>query len=144
MKVVIIAAVILLCILRLEAKHSPAKYMYPTERALVVCHRGDSATFPELSRGAYSSCYFENADFIELDIQITKDFQVIVQHDQGLHSTTNIAEFPIFEDRKTMNGGKDWSTNDFTVGELKLLRRKQRYGMTRNPFLDSFDSILTL
>ena len=37
--------------------------------------------------------YFEGVDFLELDLQVTKDHVMIVCHDEYLNSTNNITLF---------------------------------------------------
>ena len=56
-----------------EAKLTTAPYFYNKDRPLVISHRGSSGHFPEHSLGSYVDAYYGGADFIELDLQITKD-----------------------------------------------------------------------
>ena len=64
-----------------EAKITTAPYFYNKDRPLVISHRGSSGHFPEHSLGGYVDAYYGGADFIELDLQITKDGQLVAQHD---------------------------------------------------------------
>ena len=64
-----------------ESKLTTAQYFYNKERPLVISHRGSFGHFPEHSLGGYVDAYYGGADFIELDLQITKDGQLVAQHD---------------------------------------------------------------
>jgi len=58
-----------------------------------VSHRGSSGTFPEHTEGAYTDCYFQGADFVELDVQLTKDGVLVINHDPTLKDTINIGDY---------------------------------------------------
>jgi len=91
--------------------------------------------FPEHSIGAYSSAYYYGADYVELDLQISKDGHLIVNHDPCLTETTNVKDYEwLWGKRKgswtfypyTDVYKDDYLINDFTLSELKQLRRKMR------------------
>ncbi len=71
----------------------------------VIAHRGYSAKFPENTMKAFKEAENANADGIELDIQLSKDGEVVVIHDEKLNRTTS---------------GKGY-VKDFTLQELKKL-----------------------
>lgn len=109
--------------------------------------------FPEHTIGSYSSAYNEGVDFVELDLQITKDGHLITSHDPCLKDTSNIEDFPEFKDRKgNFYVGSpydkwyrnDWLIHDFTLEEIKKLNRKQRYPQFRNVMLDKMFKYMTL
>lgn len=56
----------------------------------VSAHRGASALYPENSMSAFEGAVELGADWIELDVQETKDGQIIVMHDANLRRTTGI------------------------------------------------------
>ena len=58
---------------KIQSAVSNAPYMRNESRPLVLAHRGDMGAFPEHTYGAYSSAYISGVDFVELDIQISKD-----------------------------------------------------------------------
>ena len=73
---------------------------------------------------------------MELDLQITKDGHLVTNHDPCLKDTTNIEEWEfMYGDRKgnwtflpyTNVYTNDYLIKDFTLSELKTLRRKMRY-----------------
>lgn len=56
-------------------------------RAIVIAHRGASAVAPEHTTAAYDRALQLGADYIELDVQRTKDGVLIVIHDATLDRT---------------------------------------------------------
>ncbi len=56
----------------------------------VTAHRGASAMYPENTMRAFIGAKELGADWIELDVQQTKDQQIIVIHDTSLKRTTGI------------------------------------------------------
>ena len=77
----------------IDAKMSDASYFYNTERPLVIGHRGSFGHFPEESMPSFDDAYYGGADFLEMDLQVTRDNVLICQHDSYLDTTTNIAEY---------------------------------------------------
>lgn len=55
----------------------------------IIAHRGASAYAPENTFAAFEKAVELGADFIELDIQITKDGKLAVIHDDKVDRTTN-------------------------------------------------------
>jgi glycerophosphoryl diester phosphodiesterase len=51
---------------------------------LVIAHRGASASAPENTLAAFRLAAEQGADFVELDVQESKDGQVLVHHDSDL------------------------------------------------------------
>ncbi len=56
----------------------------------VTAHRGASAFYPENTMSAFKGAKKLGADWIELDVQETKDQKVIVIHDTNFKRTTNV------------------------------------------------------
>src|SRR5262249_52585675 len=90
-----------------------------------IAHRGASAYRPEHTEAAYRLAMDQKVDFVEQDLGVTKDSQLICIHDDTLERTTNVAE--VFPDRSTMialgarTPSKHWLVNDFTLAEIKRL-----------------------
>jgi glycerophosphoryl diester phosphodiesterase len=92
--------------------------------ALLIAHRGASGYAPEHTMAAYRLALEQGADFIEPDLQITRDGILIALHDLTLERTTNVAE--VFPDRyreELFRGEtvRRWYANDFTLEELRRL-----------------------
>ncbi|MFW5996019.1 MAG: glycerophosphodiester phosphodiesterase family protein [Halanaerobiaceae bacterium] len=79
----------------------------------VIAHRGASIEAPESTAPAYIMARDRGADYLEVDLQRTKDGEIVVFHDRTLERTSNVAE--IFPDRENDEVG------EFTLAELKKL-----------------------
>ncbi len=100
----------------------------PPERAnahgpILIAHRGASAYAPEHSTEAYDMGIEQGADFVEPDLQITKDGVLIALHDFTLTRTTNVRDvFPARSQRERRGELVDqWHANDFTLDEIRQL-----------------------
>lgn len=58
-------------------------------RPLCIAHRGASFDYPENTLLAYRRAIEAGVDYIELDVQVTRDGELIVMHDETLDRTTN-------------------------------------------------------
>ena len=95
------------------------EYIKNTE---ITAHRGDSLNYPENTILAFTSALDKNADWIELDIQLTKDKEVVVSHDANLKRVS----------------GVDKNIYDLTYKELQQIDVGKNYnnvGETRIPLL---------
>ena len=68
-------------------------------------HRGASAYYPENTLESFSAAIKMGADFIELDVHLSKDGQIVVAHDARLERVSNGTGY----------------INDYTLEELKSL-----------------------
>jgi glycerophosphoryl diester phosphodiesterase len=89
-----------------------------------IAHRGASGYAPEHTAAAYTLAIQQKVDFVEQDLGVTRDNQLICIHDDTLERTTNIAD--VFPDRSSPNvesrtPGKHWLVNDFTLAEIRRL-----------------------
>lgn len=94
------------------------------ERMINIAHRGASAYAPEHTLAAYRLAIDMGADYVEQDLQVTRDGVLICLHDTTLERTTNVEE--VFADRFTRvegRGGtqKTWRVADFSLEEIKRL-----------------------
>ncbi|MCY8927838.1 glycerophosphodiester phosphodiesterase family protein [Bacillus subtilis] len=78
----------------------------------IIAHRGASGYAPENTIAAFDLAVKMNADMIELDVQLTKDRQIVVIHDDRVDRTTNGSGF----------------VKDFTLEELQKLDAGSWYG----------------
>ena len=62
------------------------------EIPLVVAHRGASGKLPEHTKEAYLEAISEGADFIECDVVVTKDLQLVCRHEPVLNETTDAVD----------------------------------------------------
>jgi glycerophosphoryl diester phosphodiesterase len=114
-----------------------------------IAHRGASGYAPEHTAAAYTLAIQQKVDFVEQDLGVTRDNQLICIHDDTLERTTNIAE--VFPDRSSPNvesrtPGKHWLVNDFTLAEIRRLDAgkwfKPEFAGTRLPtFQEAIDLV---
>lgn len=111
------------------------------KRPLLIAHRGASGYAPEHTLAAYKLAIEQGADFVEQDLQLTKDGVLICIHDADLARTTNVAE--LFPDRATLRDAfetgtpkRGWYTIDFTLAEIKRLDAGSWFNRA-NPFASS-------
>jgi len=88
-----------------------------TSAKVVVAHRGASGYLPEHTLAAKAMAYAMGADYVEQDVVMTKDDQLIVIHDITLDRTTDVAEkFP----GRARPDGQHYAI-DFTLAEILSL-----------------------
>lgn len=56
---------------------------------LILAHRGYAAAYPENTMRAFTEAAKAGADGLELDVQMTKDGELVVIHDEKVDRTTN-------------------------------------------------------
>ncbi len=71
----------------------------------VTAHRGDSSSYPENTMAAFIGAFEEGADWLELDVQMSKDGEIFVMHDSNFKRTT----------------GKDANAWELTLDEIEQL-----------------------
>ena len=82
-------------------------------RPAVIAHRGASFDAPESTAAAYTVARDLGADYLEMDLQRSKDGVLFALHDNSLLRTTDVAKK--FPERK------DSPASAFTLAELKTL-----------------------
>jgi len=109
-----------------------------TKKPLLIAHRGASGYAPEHTLIGYQLAIEQGADFVEQDLQITKDGALICLHDPDLERTTNVTS--LFPDRATERDAlgtgtakRGWYTVDFTLAEIKRLDAGSWFNRA-NPF----------
>ena len=110
-----------------------ADYYYRTDRPLLIAHRGTYGYYPEHALGGYIEAYYNGADFIEFDVQVTKDKELVILHDPYLDFCTDIWDHTDRFGDKTYWG---WHfVPDFTLEELRSIHLKMRFDF-RSTFND--------
>jgi glycerophosphoryl diester phosphodiesterase len=82
---------------------------------------------PEHTLASYFTLIMAGADYIDVEVVMTKDGQLIARHNHELSTTTDIAERQQFTGRKNsklVDGERitGWFTEDLTLREIKQLR----------------------
>jgi glycerophosphoryl diester phosphodiesterase len=95
----------------------------------IVAHRGDWRSHPENSIPAFESCIEMGIDMIEIDVQRTKDGQLVLMHDRTV-------------DRCTNGKGK---IADMTYAEIQKLRlRPQHSASVARNHIPTLEEVLNL
>ena len=91
--------------------------------ALVIAHRGSSATAPENTLAAFRLAADQHSDFVELDVQESSDGQVLVVHDSDLMKVGG-------------NSARIWDTDAATLRTVDVGSfMDRRYSAERLPLL---------
>ena len=93
---------------------------------LLAAHRGGSLLWPENSLLAFRNALALGADFIEFDVHLSRDGEVMVIHDATL-------------DRTTTGAGP---VRDRLVAELRVLRLKDRSGVVTAETVPTLDEVV--
>lgn len=94
------------------------------EDFLVIGHRGAKAYIPEETLSSFELAQSFNADYIEMDVHLTRDGHLITMHDDTLKRTTNVQD--LYPNRSP------WNIEDFTLEEIKKLDAGSWFN-TENP-----------
>lgn len=81
---------------------------------LIAAHRGNRSIKPENTLSALRSS-IGKCDFIEIDLQLSRDRIPVILHDETLGRTSNVKEIGSFSDRYP------WRVRDFSLNELQCL-----------------------
>ena len=119
---------------------------YPTlngAKPLVIGHRGASGYLPEHTLASYKKAIEMGADFIEPDLVVTKDGELVARHEPNITATTDVSTRPEFASRKTtrkVDGVNEtgWFVTDFTLAELRTLYAKQANPVRDQSFNKAF------
>jgi len=117
----------------MDSQNTKPVAAYPTlngAQPLVIGHRGAAGYLPEHTLASYKKAIELGADFIEPDLVVTKDGELVARHEPNITATTDVSEHAEFANRKTtrkVDGVAEtgWFVTDFTLAELRTLRAKQ-------------------
>jgi glycerophosphoryl diester phosphodiesterase len=105
---------------------APARAAGPAVR--IAAHRGGAGLWPEASLGAFRNSIALGVDFLEFDLHMTADGEVVVIHDPTLERTT------------TGHG----AVRDATLADLARVRIKGRDGGVTGEPVPTFAQVLDL
>ncbi|MGN9845602.1 glycerophosphodiester phosphodiesterase [Nonomuraea sp. H19] len=87
---------------------------------LNVAHRGASAYAPENTITAFELAETQRADMFELDVQETKDHELVLMHDTTLSRTTDV--------ERVFPGLSPWRVGDLTLAQIRKLDAGSWFG----------------
>ena len=91
-------------------------------RTQVTAHRGFSKVAPENTMPAFEAAVECGADYIELDVQLTSDGQLVVIHDDKLDRTTDgkgLVSRRTYDELQTLSAGS-WFGKDGEFDDVKI------------------------
>ncbi|GAA2101568.1 glycerophosphodiester phosphodiesterase [Actinomadura alba] len=100
--------------------HVSASVPAAPAKVVNVAHRGASAYAPENTMAAFRLARTQRADMFELDVQETRDHELVLMHDTTLARTTNVEE--VFPERAP------WQVADFELAEIRRLDAGSWFG----------------
>ncbi len=104
------------------------------EEKIVIAHRGASGYLPEHTLPAKAMAYAQGADFLEQDLVMTKDDQLVVLHDHYLDRVTDVADR--YPDRARKDGR--YYAIDFTLAEIKGLKFTEGFTVKNGQKVQTF------
>ncbi len=107
-----------------------------TAKKLVIAHRGASGYLPEHTIAAKAMAYAQGADYIEQDLVMTKDDELVVLHDRHLDTISNVGE--LFPDRHRDDGR--YYVIDFTLDEIRELSVLERFKLKEGTAIPVFEN----
>ncbi|CAM1648053.1 Glycerophosphodiester phosphodiesterase domain [Bartonella apis] len=101
---------------------------------VVIAHRGASGYLPEHTLPAKAMAFAQGADYLEQDLVMTKDDQLVVLHDHYLDRVTDVADR--FPDRARKDGR--YYAIDFTLAEIKSLKFSEGFTVENGKKVQTF------
>ena len=107
---------------------------------VVIAHRGASNIAPEHTIASYKKAVELGTDYIEIDLRMTKDHQLVALHDETIDRTTNgkgvVSEYTL-EELKQFDAGS-WFGENFRGEKIPSLEEIVDYfGTTTNYYIET-------
>ncbi len=99
-----------------------------TRTPVMIGHRGNPTQAPENSLSGFLTAYENGADVFEIDVEITKDGEIVIMHDSTLNRTTDYTG--------------ELSVNDMTLAEIKTYHLKDKSGKLTDETVPTFREVL--
>ncbi len=108
------------------ASSDSSRSVQQQKKMVNIAHRGASGHAPENTMAAFEKAFEMKADYIEIDVQMTKDKELVAIHDTTVNRTTNgvgaVGDYTL-EELQQLDAGS-WFSDDFsgekipTFGEI--------------------------
>ena len=125
--VLIAASGIYLAVFMASGRLNPRiEYIRTTE---ITAHRGASAYYPENTMAAVRGAWELGADWAEIDVQMTRDGEIILMHDANTRRTTGVRGSVwdmTLEEIRRLDAGR-WFSPDFAGEKVPTLREAAEY-----------------
>ncbi len=97
------------------ARPNPSEPLFNRDDVLVIAHRGGAGLWPENTLYAFRQAAALGVDVLEMDVQITKDGEIVVLHDSTVDRTTNgtgaVGDLTLTELRR-LDAGYTWTADE--------------------------------
>lgn len=100
----------------------------------IFAHRGASGTRPENTLPSFAEAIRAGAEGIELDVQLTKDDEIVVMHDEQVNRTTNgkgAIKDKTLKEIKALNAGS-WFDDKYDSTKVPTLKEVVDLFIARN------------
>ena len=117
------ALVIVISALTLSAAHFMIESVDFRDSTSITAHRGSSITAPENTLAAIVLAVEEGADYVEIDVQETKDGSIVLVHDKDLLRVFGIRKGiweVTYDELKDLDSG-GWFSSEFSDQRLQTL-----------------------
>jgi glycerophosphoryl diester phosphodiesterase len=119
------------------------------QRPIIIAHRGASGYLPEHTLASYRLAIDMGADFVEPDLFLTADGELIVHHDRSLVATTNVLAVAA-RDRQLRSKQRDgeYNIDQLERADITKLSARSRdargYAAPGNGYYDGSESFQVL
>lgn len=131
-----------------SSNNAMSKYPSPEGKIINVAHRGAKAYAPEHTMFSYELGLEMKADYIEIDLQMTKDGVLIALHDLTINRTTDgtgIVRDMTLEEIKQLDAGTwfnkqtpEYAKEEYAGAEIPTLEEIfQRFGRSTNYYIET-------
>ena len=89
----------------------------------VIAHRGSSGVAPENTIAAIKQAMIDKSNYIEIDVQMTKDSQIVAIHDLSIDRTTNsegLVKDKTLNELQNLDSGS-WFSKEFNLEKIPTL-----------------------
>lgn len=125
------ASILAMCVLLASGNAIGAEQN--ADEKVVIAHRGASGYLPEHTLEAKTAAYFMGSDYLEQDVVMTRDDNLIVLHDRYLDRVTDVAEkYPTRF--RMVDGQKRWLAIDFDLDEIRTLAMTEGFNVNGGDF----------
>ena len=112
------------CYLIISFNNNPFENVAIFHETKVMAHRGSSKEAPENTMAAFRKAIDDMADYIELDVQLTNNGEVIVMHDSNAYRTTGVDENIVnmtYKDVRKLDAGS-WFSDEYAGENVPSLK----------------------
>ncbi|PCJ17231.1 MAG: hypothetical protein COB02_14395 [Candidatus Cloacimonadota bacterium] len=112
--------------------------MSKQNKILNIAHRGSSLSCPENTLASFQTAVKEGSDYLEIDVRLSKDKQLVVIHDRKINRTSNqkgrVRKYTLNELKRLDIGS--WFHSDFKSQRISTLEEILKHFNTQGFIID--------